>query len=100
MTNQERLLKIVLSQHLSEKAAQATEKNNEYVFQVIRDANKAEIKSAIEFLFNTKVDQVRVVNVKTKARRFGNIIGKKKGWKKAYVTLAEGQRLDIADSAK
>jgi large subunit ribosomal protein L23 len=51
-------------------------------------------------LFNTKVDKVRVLNVKSKPRRFGGVIGKKKGWKKAYVTLIEGQQLDLSDSMK
>ena len=98
--NQERLLKIILAPHMSEKAAKGTEKNGEYVFKVSNDAEKAEIKTAIESLFNTKVKKVRVLNVKPKDRRFGAIIGKKKGWKKAYVTLNEGQQLDFAGSSK
>jgi len=100
MMNQERLLKIILAPHMSEKAAIGTEKRGEYVFEVCRDSNKAEIKSAIEYLFNTKVEKVRVVNVKTKQRRFGSIIGKKKAWKKAYITLVEGQHLDFASTTK
>ncbi len=98
--NEERLLKIVLSPHMSEKAVLGTEKRNDYVFEILPDANKAEVKQAIEYLFNTKVKQVRIVNVKPKPRRFGNTIGTKKGWKKAYVTLASGQQIDFTGSAK
>jgi large subunit ribosomal protein L23 len=97
---EQRLMKVILSPHMSEKAAMGTEKNRSYVFQVCLDTNKTEVKQAIEYLFNTKVDQVRIVNVKTKERRFGNVLGKKKGWKKAYITLSEGQRIDMAGSAK
>lgn len=93
--NQERLLKVVLSPHISEKATIAAEKNNEYVFQVIDDATKPEVKNAIEFLFNTKVKAVRIVNVKSKEKLFKGIQGKRKGWKKAYVTLQADQKLDI-----
>ena len=63
MKNQERLLKIILSPHISEKATLGAEKNNEYVFQVIENATKPEIKDAVESLFNTKVKSVRIVNV-------------------------------------
>lgn len=99
--NPERILKIILSPHTSEKSARGTEKNREYVFEVSKSASKAEIKAAFEHLFNTKVDDVRVLNVKSKDRRFGQIMGKKKAWKKAYITLTEGQQpIDIAGSIK
>lgn len=94
--NQERLLKIILSQHISEKATIATEKRNEYVFQVIDSATKPEIKDAVEFLFNAKVKAVRIVNVRPKPRTFRGIEGFKKAWKKAYVTLQADQKLDLA----
>ncbi len=94
--NQERFLKIVLSPHMSEKAAIATEKRREYVFEVRKEATKPEIKEAIEFLFKTKVESVRVLNVKTKPKRFGQIMGRSKAWKKAYVTLQEGQSIEFA----
>lgn len=92
---QERFYKIILSPHISEKATIAAEKRNEYVFEVAGDANKAEIKDAVEFLFNTKVKSVRTVTVHPKKRTFRNYEGKKKGWKKAYVTLLPDQKLDI-----
>lgn len=93
--NQERLLKIILSPHISEKATIAAEKHNEYVFQVIESATKPEVKSAIEFLFNTKVKAVRIVNVRSKQKLFRGLEGRRKGWKKAYVTLQADQKLDI-----
>lgn len=92
---QERLYKIILSPHVSEKATIATDKRNQYVFEVAEDATKPEIKDAIEFLFNTKVKTVRTLTVRAKKRMFRNIEGKRKGWKKAYVSLLANQKLDI-----
>ncbi|OGT41608.1 MAG: 50S ribosomal protein L23 [Gammaproteobacteria bacterium RIFCSPHIGHO2_12_FULL_37_34] len=94
--NQERWYKIIESSHVSEKAAILTEKQNQYVFRVVSDATKPEIKSAIEFLFNTKVKSVRVVNVRHKQKTFKGITGYRKAWKKAYVTLETDQKLNIA----
>ena len=94
--NEERLLKIILSPHLSEKANMAMQNNRQYVFRVCKTATKPEIKDAVENLFKTKVQLVRVVNVKSKPKRFGAIQGRSKGWKKAYVTLQEGQQIEYA----
>lgn len=94
--NEERILKIILAPHMSEKAAIAAEKRREYVFEVIADATKPEIKSAVELLFKTEVHSVRVMNVKSKPKRFGKIEGRSKGWKKAYVTLQPGQEISFA----
>ena len=93
--NQERLLKILVSPHVSEKAAIAAEKNNQYVFEVTDCASKSEIKDAVEFLFNTKVKQVRVLKVKAKKKLFRGVEGKRKGWRKAYITLQADQKLDV-----
>jgi len=93
--NQERLLKVILSPHVSEKTSVAMEKRNEYAFQVLDTATKSEVKDAIELLFNTKVKSVRVVNVRPKQKMFRGFEGKRKGWKKAYVTLQADQKLDI-----
>jgi large subunit ribosomal protein L23 len=91
----ERLLEIIVAPHVSEKTTRATEKGNVYTFKVATTAAKPEIKQAIEQLFNTKVDTVRIVNVKPKTRRFRGVEGMKKKWKKAYVTLVEGQKIDL-----
>lgn len=93
--NQERLLKIILSPHISEKATIGADKRNEYVFRVIDNATKPEIKDAIEFLFNAKVKSVHVVSVRSKKKLFRGIEGKRKAWKKAYITLQSDQKLDI-----
>lgn len=93
--NQERLLKIILSPHISEKSTIASEKRHQYVFQVIEDATKSEVKDAIEFLFNTKVKAVRIVNVRPKKKMFRGQEGSRKGWKKAYVALYADQKLDM-----
>jgi len=94
--NQERLLKIIMSPHISEKATLLVERNNQYVFHVTSDATKPEVKDAVEFLFNTKVKSVRVVTVRAKRRVFRGVDGFKKSWKKAYVTLQADQKIDIA----
>jgi large subunit ribosomal protein L23 len=93
--NQERLLKVILSPHVSEKAAIGTEKNNQYVFRVLKSASKPEIKDAIEFLFNVKVKSVRIVNVRAKTKMFRGVEGKRSGWKKAYVSLQADQKIDM-----
>jgi large subunit ribosomal protein L23 len=96
MSQQERLLKIILAPHMSEKAAIAAEKRREYVFEVVKDATKPEVKGAVELLFKAQVESVRILNVKTKPKRFGNVQGRSKGWKKAYVTLLKGQEISFA----
>jgi len=90
---QERLLTVIRGPHLSEKAHMAAEKN-QVVLKVRTDATKTEIKQAVEFLFEVKVDNVQVVNVKGKSKRFGQIKGRRSDWKKAYVRLAEGSSLE------
>lgn len=91
----ERLLQIIVAPHISEKTSLGTEKRNQYVFKVLTSATKPEIKQAVESLFNTKVEEVRVLNVKPKVKRFKNIEGTRKKWKKAYVTLQKGQQIDL-----
>ena len=93
---QEHLMNVILRPYMSEKASIGTEKRLEYVFEVLKSATKPDVKSAVEMLFKTKVESVRIVNVKTKPRRFGQIQGKSKAWKKAYVKLAAGQAIDFA----
>lgn len=94
--NQERLLTVILSSHVSEKATTETEKRSRYVFKVASFATKPDIKEAVEYLFHTKVQAVHIVKVKPKRRWFKGVEGKRKGWKKAYVTLQADQKLDLA----
>ena len=94
--NQERILQVLLAPHVSEKTTLAADSNGQHVFKVLKDATKTEIKQAVESLFEVKVAQVRVMNVKGKAKRFGNREGKRSDWRKAYVTLEKGQDIDFA----
>ncbi len=93
--NQERLLKVLLGPIVSEKAASLADLYGQYAFRVASDATKQEIARAVEMLFEVKVSQVRVLNVKGKKKRLGNRIGKRKNWKKAYVRLLPGQDIDF-----
>jgi large subunit ribosomal protein L23 len=86
--HQERLMTVIRGPHLSEKSHIAAE-NNQIVFKVRHDATKSEIRQAVELLFEVEVDNVTVVNVKGKAKRFGTTRGQRSDWKKAYVKLAE-----------
>ncbi|MDD3516705.1 MAG: 50S ribosomal protein L23 [Chromatiales bacterium] len=93
--NQERLMQVLVSPHVSEKATMLGDSNNEQVFKVLRDATKDEIKKAVEVLFEVKVAAVRVANMKGKSKRFGAFTGRRDGWKKAYVRLAPGSEINL-----
>ena len=92
----DRLMNVVLAPVVSEKSTMVADKNRQYVFRVADRATKPEIKAAIELMFKTKVEDVTVLNVHGKERRFGRTIGRKRNWKKAYVRLAEGQEINFA----
>jgi large subunit ribosomal protein L23 len=92
--NERRILSVLLSPHISEKAT-AMNENNQYAFKVCKTATKLEIKSAVEKLFNVKVESVRTVNYKPQKVRLGKIEGKHKAWKKAYVRVAAGGQIDF-----
>jgi large subunit ribosomal protein L23 len=92
--HQERLMTVIRGPHLSEKSHNAAE-NNQVVLKVRKDATKAEIRQAVELLFEVEVEKVTVLNVKGKAKRFGATRGQRSDWKKAYVRLAEGSQLDF-----
>jgi large subunit ribosomal protein L23 len=100
MSSKERLMTVLLAPHVSEKSAIAAEKANQVVFRVRRDSTKPEIKAAVELMFEVKVDAVRVVNVAGKTKRFGGRPGRRSDFKKAYVSLAEGQSIDFAGVEK
>jgi large subunit ribosomal protein L23 len=94
--NQERLYKIIVGPVVSEKAATLGESSQQVVFKVAKDAEKSEIKTAVETLFNVKVKQVRVLITKGKTKRTRYGMGQRSDWKKAYVRLEQGQDLDFA----
>jgi large subunit ribosomal protein L23 len=84
---------------VSEKSTIAADANRQFVFRVVSDATKPEIKKAVEMMFEVKVDNIRVVNIKGKTKRFGTIHGKRSGVRKAYVKLAEGSDIDFGAGA-
>lgn len=85
---------VLHSPHISEKAT-TLQNQRKYVFEVFPNTNKVEIKKAIEGLYGVKVQDVNVVNIPRKPKRFGRIRGFQKGYKKAIVTLGEGQKIEI-----
>ena len=91
--HQERLMTVIRGPHLSEKSHLAAE-SNQVVLKVRVDATKQEIRQAVELLFEVEVDNVTVINVKGKTKRFGQTRGRRKDWKKAYVRLAEGSNIE------
>lgn len=93
--SQDRIANILLSPHVTEKATMVGEGSNQYVFKVLKNANKREIKTAVEKMFNVQVASVSVLNVKGKNKRFGQQMGRRKDWKKAYVRLAAGHDIDF-----
>ena len=95
----ERLATVLVAPHITEKTALAMQNANQYAFKVRRDADKTEIKQAVELMFDVKVAGVQVVNEPGKDRRFGGRLGRTQDWKKAYVRLADGQAIDYEAQA-
>ena len=91
--------KIIRRPMITEKSTRQKEEGRQYVFEVDRDANKIEIQTAVERLFKVKVLQVRTSNVLGKMKRLGRRYGKRADWKKAVVTLKEGDRIDFFEGA-
>ena len=94
--SQERLMQVLLAPQISEKATYIADKNEQVVFRVVTSATKPEIKAAVELLFKVDVKSVQVCNGKGKEKRFGRTIGRRKGWKKAFVCLKPGQEINFA----
>ena len=97
--NKERLMTVLVQPHVSEKAATVADKANQYVFRVLEDASKAEVKQAVELMFEVKVLGVNLLNRPGKTRRFKNMPGRRNGYKKAYVRLQSGQSIDFTGTA-
>lgn len=88
---------VLLSPLLTEKGALLKEKDNKVLFKVAKDANKIEIKKAVEEIFKVKVNRVTTISCKGKKKRLGKHEGKRPDWKKAVVTLKEGEKLDFIE---
>ncbi|MCW8907061.1 MAG: 50S ribosomal protein L23 [Sedimenticola sp.] len=97
--NKERIMQVLVGPVISEKSTIAADTNRQYVFKVVPDAKKPEIKKAVEEMFDVTVENVRVVNVKGKSKRFGQIKGRRSGVRKAYIRLAEGSDIDFGAGA-
>lgn len=93
--SEERLMKLLLSPHVSEKTTRVADKNRQFAFKVVPDATKPEIKQAVELMFKVEVVGVQVVNVAGKHKRFGRSTGRRPDWKKAYVRLKPGHDIDF-----
>jgi len=100
--NEERLMTILLAPVVSEKATQIADRHNQVIFRVRPDATKKDVKRAVELLWKEKkieVASVQIVNVHGKKKRFGAFSGRRRNWKKAYVSLKPGQEINFAQEA-
>lgn len=93
--NAERLMMVLREPHTSEKTTVMADKFKQFTFKVMKCATKTEIKLAVEHIFNVKVKNVSVVNVKGKSKRFKQTSGKRSDWKKAFVSLHADQDIDF-----
>ena len=93
--SQERLTTVLVAPHVTEKTSLAMQNANQYAFRVRRDADKTEIKQAIEALFKVKVITIKTAIVRGKFRRIGRNEGRRPNWKKAIVTLKEGDAISL-----
>lgn len=84
---------------LTEKGQQLRDSQDQYLFEVAMDANKIQIKSAVEKLFGVRVEKVNTLVMRGKVKRVGRFVGKRANWKKAVVTLREGDFIDLFEGA-
>jgi large subunit ribosomal protein L23 len=94
-----RLAQVLVAPIVSEKATYISEKRNQITFKVLRGATKPEIKAAVELMFKVEVVGVQTVIQKGKVKKFGRSIGRRDHVKKAYVSLKEGQQINIGGEA-
>ena len=96
---EDRVAQILVAPIVSEKSTMVSDKHNQVLFQVLRDATKPEIKAAVELMFKVEVDSVQTVLQKGKAKKFGRSMGRRDHVKKAYVSLKAGQELNFSGEA-
>ena len=94
--NQERMYKLILGAHISEKTAVIADEANQFAFRVVKDATAPEIKEAIEKIYDVAVKNVTVMNVKGKVKKSIRGLTRKPSWKKAYVRLEDGHDIDFS----
>jgi len=95
--NQERMYKVLLGAHISEKATVIADEANQFVFKVAKDATRPEIREAVEKIYDVSVKNVTVLNVKGKVKKTQRGVSKKPSWKKAYVRLEDGHDIDFSE---
>ena len=96
--NEERMYRVLLGAHISEKATVIAEEANQFAFKVVKDATRNEIKNAVEKIYGVAVKNVNLLNVKGKVKKNARGISRKPGWKKAYVRLEEGHDIDFGST--
>ena len=94
--NPERLMTVLLAPVISEKGTFIADKNEQVIFRVLQNATKPEVKAAVELMFKVEVESVQISNVHGKKKRFGQHMGRRRNWKKAYVSLKPGQEINFA----
>ena len=97
--NPERLMTVLLAPVVSEKSTFIADKHEQVIFRVLQSATKPEVKAAVELMFKVNVESVQIANVKGKKKRFGTHMGRRRNWKKAYVSLKPGQEINFAVEA-
>ena len=97
--NPERLMTVLLAPVVSEKSTFIADKYEQVIFRVTQNATKPEVKAAVELMFKVEVESVQIANVKGKQKRFGTHMGRRRNWKKAYVSLKPGQEINFAAEA-
>ncbi len=90
---------LISKPYITEKVLLLKEEGNKVVFQIRKDTNKIELKNAVESIFNVKVENINTLNVKGKKKRLGRHEGKRADWKKAIVTLKEGDTIEYFEGA-
>ena len=103
VSNYERLMQVILAPYISEKGTFLGETHNQTIFKVVKNATKKEIKAAVELLWKDQkieVEKVHTINVKGKRKRFGRYLGRRSNWKKAIVSIKEGQELSFTNLSK
>ena len=90
-----KMYEVIKGPLITEKATIQKEKSNQLTFEVDRGANRGEIRQAVEKIFNVRVEKVRTMQMKGKFKRMGRSLGKRRDWKKAIVTLAEGHKVEF-----
>jgi large subunit ribosomal protein L23 len=88
-------MKVLVAPIVSEKSTRLADANRQFVFRVVKDASKPEVRQAVELMFDVKVEAVQIANVRGKTKRFGASFGRRPDWKKAFVTLAEGHDINF-----